>query len=78
MVMLVEVDCLYDTANGLAVKMLCERAWRVHGDLRYRRLAEILVSHIYYLRKSKGYTSQHRTHAKTRAHNVRIGERRKP
>ena len=76
--LLVEVDCLHDTANGLAVKKLCERAWRVHGDLRYRRLAQISVSHIYNLRKSKGYMSRRRAHVKTRAHKVRIGERRKP
>ena len=76
--LLVEVDGLHDTPNGLAVKKLCERAWRVHGDLRYRRLAQISVSHIYNLRKSKGYMSRRRTHAKTRAHKVRIGERRKP
>ena len=76
--LLVKVDCLHDTPNGLAVEKLCERALRVHGDLRYRRLAQISVSHIYYLRKLKGYMSQRRTHAKTRAHKVRIGERRKP
>ena len=76
--LLVEVDGLHDTPNGLAVKKLCERAWRVHGDLRYCRLAQISVSHIYNLRKSKGYMSRRRTHAKTRAHKVRIGERRKP
>ena len=46
--------------------------------MRYRRLAQISVSHIYNLRKSKGYMSRRRTHAKTRAHKVRIGERRKP
>ena len=53
--LLVEVDRLHGTANGLAVKKLFERAWRVHGDQRYRRLAGISVSHIYNLRKSKGY-----------------------
>ena len=69
--LLVEVDGLHDTPNGLAVKKLCERAWRVHGDLRYRRLAQISVSHIYNLRKSKGYMSRRRTHAaKTRARKV--------
>ena len=55
MVLLVEVERLQDTPNGLTVKKLFERAWRVHGDLGYRRLAGISVSHIYNLRKSKGY-----------------------
>ena len=36
--LLVEVDCLHDTSNGMPVKKLFERAWRVHGDLCYRRL----------------------------------------
>ena len=76
--LLVEVDRLHGTANGLAVKKLFERAWRVHGDQRYRRLAGISVSHIYNLRKSKGYKSRRTAHLKTRAHKVRIGERRKP
>ena len=73
-----EVNRLDDIANGLAVKKLCERAWCVYGDLRYRRLAQISVSRIYNLRKSKGYKSRRRAHLKTRAHKVRIGERRKP
>ena len=76
--LLVEVDRLHGTANGLVVKKLFERAWRVHGDQRYRRLAGISVSHIYNLRKSKGYKSRRTAHLKTRAHKVRIGERRKP
>ena len=33
------------TPNGLAVKKLCERAWRVHGDLRYR-LADIGLTYL--------------------------------
>ena len=52
--LLVEVDRLHDTPNGLAAKKLFERAWRVHGELRYRRLSGISVSHLYNLRKSKG------------------------
>ena len=76
--LLVEVDRLHDTANGLAVKKLCERAWRVHGDLRYRRLAQISVSHIYNLRKSKGYMNRRRAHLKSRAHKVRIGNLSNP
>ena len=76
--LLVEVDRLHGTANGLVVKKLFERAWRVHGDQRYRRLAGISVSHIYNLRKSKGYKSRRTAHLKTGAHKVRIGERRKP
>ena len=32
--------------NSLVVKKLFERARRVHGDLRYRRLAGISISHI--------------------------------
>ena len=75
--LLVEVNRLQKT-HGLAVKKLFERAWRVHEDQRYRRLAGISVSHIYNLRKSKWYKNRRTAHLKTRAHTVRIGERRKP
>ena len=52
--LLVVVDGLNYTPNGLAVKKLFERVLRVHGDLGYRRLAGISVSHIYNLCNSKG------------------------
>ena len=76
--LLVEVDRLHDTPNGLAAKKLFERAWRVHGELRYRRLSGISVSHLYNLRKSKGYRRRRGAQRNTCARTVRIGERRKP
>ena len=56
--LLVELDRVHDTPNGLAVKKLLERAWQVYGDSRYRRLSGISVSDIYNLRKCKGYLRQ--------------------
>ena len=76
--LLVEVDRLHDTPNGLAAKKLFERAWRVHGELRYRRLSGISVSHLYNLRKSKGYRRRRGEQRNTCARTVRIGERCKP
>ena len=72
------IDQLCDTSNGLAAKKLFERAWRVHGELRYRRLSGISVSHLYNLHKSKGYRRWRGEQRNTCARTVRIGERRKP
>ena len=68
--LLVEIDRLHDTPNGLAVKKLLERAWRVYDDERYCRVAGISVSHIYNLRQSKGYLRRRGEHRKTRSRKV--------
>ncbi|MFV0388491.1 MAG: hypothetical protein ACK5NT_07035 [Pyrinomonadaceae bacterium] len=57
---------------------LCERAFVVFQDSRYERLAEISVSHLYNLRKTKTYKRSHLSVEKTRPARVSIGERRKP
>ena len=47
---LIEIDELHGTLNGTATKKLCERAWLVYNDERYKRLSRISVSHLYNLR----------------------------
>lgn len=54
-VLLAHTDALHDTPNGLTAKRLFERAWTMHGDARYVRLAEISVAHIYNLRATSRY-----------------------
>ncbi len=72
------MDQRYDTPCGQAIKKLCERAYGVFGEKKYKRLSTISISHLYNLRKSKVY-SKTRTHfEKTRPKKSNIGERRKP
>jgi hypothetical protein len=53
--LLAELDSLHDTLSGPATKVLARRAYRQFGDLRYARLHEISVSHLYNLRAGESY-----------------------
>ena len=77
--LLAQLDQRHDTPNGFRVKKLCERAYLEFDEADYERLSSISVSHIYNLRKSKGY-QKHRSHyEKTKStKGIHIGERRKP
>ena len=45
--LLAEVDALHGNLSGPATRKLCERAWEVFGDARYKRLAGISNGHLY-------------------------------
>jgi hypothetical protein len=76
--LLAAVDALHGQLSGPATRKLCERAFEVYGDRRFKRLAQISVGHLYNLRHSLGYRRLRVTVAKTRPTAVAIGERRKP
>lgn len=77
--LLAHTDTLHDTPNGLAAKRLFERAWQIHGDARYERLAGISVAHIYNLRATQRYQDCRVRWQGTRAgKGVTIGVRRAP
>ena len=76
--LLITLDTLHDTLSGPATKKLCERAYRIFKQKKYKNLSEISVSHIYNLRHTAGYLRRRRTFTKTRSTRVKIGERRKP
>jgi len=76
--LLAEVDALHGNLSGPATRKLCERAWEVFGDARYARLAGISNGHLYNLRGSQTYQRCRGRVDKTRAVQVRIGERRRP
>jgi transposase InsO family protein len=76
--LLAELDELHGTPCGAAAKKLCERMCRIHGDLRYEALSHMSVSHLYNLRKAKGYQRQRRQFDKTRPSRSTIAVRRKP
>ena len=76
--LLAETDALHSTLSGPATKKLMERAAKLYGDLRYERLADISVSHLYNLRAETSYQSRRQHWSKTRPTGVPIGERRAP
>jgi len=76
--LLAEIDALHGTLSGTTTRKLCERAFNVHGDARYERLAGISNGHLYNLRQHKDYQAKRGSFDKTRPTKVNIGERRKP
>ena len=76
--LLAQTDALHGTLSGPATKVLMQRAYRLFGDSRYKRLATLSVSHLYNLRRLGGYQSVRLHWTKTRGHSVPIGERRAP
>ncbi len=76
--LLAKMDERHDSPCGNTIKKLCERAHHVFGEMEYKNLSLISVSHIYNLRKSKPYTRIRRHYEKTKSKKSSIGERRKP
>ena len=76
--LLAELDTLHDTLSGPATKVLAQRAYRQFGDLRYARLQDISVSHLYSLRASESYRQQRLVWQKTRPSPITIGVRKAP
>lgn len=76
--LLAEVDALHGTLSGPTTKCLLERAYTVHGDVRFDRLRFISVAHLYNLRKQRAYQDLRVEKTKTRPTPIQIGTRRAP
>lgn len=76
--LLAEMDTLHGTLSGTTTRKLCERAFAMHGDARFERLAAISNGHLYNLRHHQIYRAGRGSYDKTRPVKVNIGERRKP
>ena len=76
--LLARTDEIHIVTNGAAIKKICERAYLVYGQIEYKRLSEISISHIYNLRQSKSYQQVRRKFDKTKPKASTIGERKKP
>jgi hypothetical protein len=72
------MDEQHEMPCGQAIKKLCERADQLFGEIEYRNLSLISVSHLYNLRGSLGYKKHRQVFTKTQSRKVNIGERRKP
>ena len=75
---LAEVDLAHEKPCGHASKKLCERAYHLFHDERYKNIANLSISHLYNLRATKQYQRHHRHFEKTKPKKANIGERRKP
>jgi transposase InsO family protein len=76
--LLVEMDQANEGVCGPAIAHLLQRAYRKYGDLRYKRLSDLSVSHLYNLRKTAGYQAQRRSFSSTRPVCNAIGVRKAP
>jgi transposase InsO family protein len=76
--LLADTDALHGTLSGPATVHLLRRAYSVYGEVRYQRLAGLSVSHLYNLRRSRGYQAKRGHWTKTRGAGPPIGERRAP
>ena len=76
--LLAETDEWHGTLSGPTTLALLQRAWRVFGDERFRRLATLSNGHPYNLRRSRTYQHWHGHKDTTRPTGVTIAERRPP
>jgi hypothetical protein len=76
--LLVEMDKAHEDVCGPAIVHLLQRAYHDYGDVRYLRLAQLSVSHLYNLRKSDGYQALRTVFAKTHPVCNSIGVRKAP
>ena len=76
--LLAGMDERHQQPSGGVIKKLCERACQQFGQEQYQNIANISVSHLYNLRRSKTYQRQGCCLTKTRPKAVAIGTRRKP
>lgn len=73
-----EVDNAEGRRNGRALQKTLADMYRVYGDQRFIRLANISVAHLYNLRGTRIYQSHALTYEHTQATSVTIGVRKKP
>ena len=76
--LLADVANSYYHQNGIALKKVCYEMYYVYGDIRFEKLKQISVPHIYNLKKTNIYQSKVLHYTKTQVTKVNIGERKKP
>jgi transposase InsO family protein len=76
--LLASVDEAHETLSGPATRRILEREYQQYGKQEYARLASIPVSHLYNLRRDRGYRQRRLNYVKTKPTGVTIAERRRP
>jgi hypothetical protein len=77
-ILLSEVSIATEMPNGNALKKILLDSYHIYDDVRFERLKQISVSHIYNLQKTNVYQSRMLSYTKTKPSKNNIGERRKP
>jgi hypothetical protein len=77
-VLLSDMSLAAEKPNGKALKQMFFDSYHMYGDIKFERLKQISVSHIYNLQKTNVYQSRSLSYTKTRPTKNNIGERRKP
>lgn len=76
--LLSEVCMATESPNGKALKQMFSDSYHIYGDIKFEKLKQISVSHLYNLQKTKVYRSRLLSYTKTKPTKCNIGERRKP
>lgn len=76
--LLATVDEAHETLSGPATQRILAREFHDYGNKPYERLANLSVTHLYRLRKTRSYRNRRVAYQSTRPTQVRIGERRSP
>jgi hypothetical protein len=76
--LLAETDTIHNTLSGPATKKIMAREYEIYGSKSYKSLAGISISHLYNLRKAKGYRRRRQLFIKTKSAQVKYGQRKKP
>lgn len=76
--LLLKTDEAHERLSGPATKKILEREYLVYGKKNYETIANISVSHIYNLRKTRQYRSVMGSFTKTKPTTAPIGTRHKP
>ena len=76
--LLCEVDNAENRRTGAATKKTCRAMYLIYKDERFKRLANISVSHIYNLRGTRQYSTKSSVYTKTNPTSVAIGIRKVP
>ena len=75
---LAKTDELHGWLSGPAIRRILEREWQVFGNVEYRNISQISVSHLYNLRRNSRYRAVTMRYTKTKPSVSRIGDRVKP
>jgi transposase InsO family protein len=76
--LLAKTDELHGWLSGPATRRILEREWQVFGNVEYRNISQISISHLYNLRRNSRYRAVTTQYTKTKPSVSKIGERVKP
>jgi transposase InsO family protein len=76
--LLAQTDEAHETLSGPATQKILQREFHDFRNIKYERLSQISVAHLYRLRKSRTYRNRLATYQATRPTQIAIGERRRP